>query len=128
MASSRAWKQHAGFAPKTRAVTLLSPHLLPDVAQRSGCNGGRQCVRRACGLCGEGARVAELAIGDYVETQLAGTLAVSGHLDAMQVDYRLKQDWASETRAYDDGLQHVLLLADILAEGVVKQFPEKFQE
>ncbi|PIQ83438.1 MAG: glycosyltransferase [Candidatus Omnitrophica bacterium CG11_big_fil_rev_8_21_14_0_20_63_9] len=52
------------------------------------------------------------------------------HLEyvTMQVDYRLKQDWASEISAYDAGLQHVLLLADILAEGVVRQFPEKFTE
>jgi hypothetical protein len=52
------------------------------------------------------------------------------HLEyvTMQVDYRLKQDWAAEIRAYDDGLQHVLLIADMLAEGLVQQFPEKFQE
>src|SRR3989338_5130343 len=50
------------------------------------------------------------------------------HLEyvTMQVDYRLKKDWASEIRAYDDGLQHVLLLADILAKGIVQQFPKKF--
>ncbi len=45
-----------------------------------------------------------------------------------QVDYRLKTDWGSEIKAYDDGLEHVLLLADILAEGIVEQFPEKFTE
>jgi hypothetical protein len=45
-----------------------------------------------------------------------------------QVDYRLKKDWRSEIKAYDDGLNHVLLLADLLAEGIVEQFPDKFRE
>ena len=45
-----------------------------------------------------------------------------------QVDYRLKRDWHGEIRAYDDGLKHVLLIADMLAEGLVRQFPEKFRE
>lgn len=45
-----------------------------------------------------------------------------------QVDFRLKRDWSSEVKAYDDGLKHVLLLADILAEGIVEQFPGKFKE
>lgn len=44
-----------------------------------------------------------------------------------QVDFRLKKDWASEIRAYDDGLAHVLRISDILAEGIVHQFPNKFK-
>jgi hypothetical protein len=52
------------------------------------------------------------------------------HLEyvTMQVDYRLKKNWASEISAYDDGLQHVLLLSDMLAEGIVRQFPQSFME
>jgi len=45
-----------------------------------------------------------------------------------QVNYRLKKDWASEISAYDDGLQHVLLLSDLLAKGIVQQFPEKVRK
>jgi len=52
------------------------------------------------------------------------------HLEyvTLQVSCRIKKDWDSEIRAYDDGLQHVLLLSDLLANGVVQQFPEKFKE
>ena len=46
----------------------------------------------------------------------------------MQVDSRIQKDWASEIKAYDDGLAHVLQVSDILAEGVVHQFPDKFKE
>lgn len=46
----------------------------------------------------------------------------------LQVSCRIKKDWDTEIKAYDDGLQHVLLLSDLLAKGVVQQFPEKFKE
>lgn len=46
----------------------------------------------------------------------------------LQVSCRIKKDWDAEIKAYDDGLQHVLLLSDLLAKGVVQQFPEKFKE
>ncbi len=45
-----------------------------------------------------------------------------------QVNERLNKDWNSEVKAYDDGLRHVLLLADLLAEGIIEQFPDKFKE
>lgn len=46
----------------------------------------------------------------------------------LQVNCRLKGDWDAEISAYDDGLEHVLLLSDLLAKGVVQQFPEKFKQ
>jgi hypothetical protein len=45
-----------------------------------------------------------------------------------QVNYRLQKDWNSEIKAYDDGLTHVLLIADMLAQGIIEQFPRQFQE
>jgi len=45
-----------------------------------------------------------------------------------QVNNRLNKNWDSEIKAYDSGLRHVLLLADILAEGIIEQFPDKFKE
>lgn len=46
----------------------------------------------------------------------------------MQVDYRLERKWNLEIKAYDDGLKHVLLIADLLAEGIIEQFPNKFKD
>ena len=55
--------------------------------------------------------------------------AFYAHLEYVtkQVEYRLQKDWTSEIKAYDDGLKHVLLLADLLAEGIIDQFPDKFK-
>jgi hypothetical protein len=49
------------------------------------------------------------------------------HLDLTtgEVVGRLKQDWAADIRSYDEGHQHMLMLADTLSEGIAKQFPDK---
>lgn len=44
-----------------------------------------------------------------------------------QVDSRLKKDWEAEIKAYDEGQKHMLDVADILSDGIVKQFPDKFK-
>ena len=44
-----------------------------------------------------------------------------------EVVARLKQDWAADIKAYDAGHVHMLMFADALADGIVKQFPDKFR-
>jgi len=50
------------------------------------------------------------------------------HLDfaAAQVVARIKKDWDADIRAFDQGEDHVIKLADTLTNGIVKQFPNKF--
>ncbi len=52
------------------------------------------------------------------------------HLDytTTEVVSRLKKDWAADIEAYDKGHEHMLMFADALTDGVVKQFPEKFKK
>ncbi len=45
-----------------------------------------------------------------------------------EVVSRLKGDWAADQQAYDQGHEHMLKFSDLLAEGIVKQFPDRFQE
>jgi hypothetical protein len=44
-----------------------------------------------------------------------------------EVVSRLKKDWAADVDAYDKGHVHMLMFADMLTEGVIKQFPAKFK-
>ena len=50
------------------------------------------------------------------------------HLDLTtgEAASRLKKDWAADIRYYDQGHEHMLMFADVLSSGVVKQFPDKF--
>jgi len=47
-------------------------------------------------------------------------------LTTTEVVSRLKKDWPADIDAYDKGHAHMLMFADILTEGIVKQFPKKF--
>jgi hypothetical protein len=51
------------------------------------------------------------------------------HLEytTQEVVSRLKADWPGDVAAYDRGHAHMLMFADILTEGLVAQFPDKFR-
>ncbi|MGE5717456.1 MAG: glycosyltransferase [Acidobacteriota bacterium] len=50
------------------------------------------------------------------------------HLDftTTEVVSRIKKDWPADIEAYDKGHAHMLMFADALTNGIVKQFPKKF--
>lgn len=52
-----------------------------------------------------------------------------GHLQLLvdQVTAELNKDWKASVKAYDEGEDHMIMLADALADGIVKQFPDKFK-
>ena len=43
-----------------------------------------------------------------------------------EVVARLNKRWDDDVRAFDAVCDHILHLADTLADGIIKQFPEKF--
>jgi hypothetical protein len=49
------------------------------------------------------------------------------HLDfvTQQVVARIKGDWAGDIKAYDAGYAHMLMFADMLSDGIIKQNPTK---
>jgi hypothetical protein len=55
--------------------------------------------------------------------------ALHGHLEMVtdQVVATLHHDTAAAIAAYDKGAEHMLMLSDVLASGIVKQFPERFR-
>ncbi len=57
---------------------------------------------------------------------LKNMLYVHLALTTTEVVSRLKKDWASDIEAYDKGHAHMLMFADVLTSGIVKQFPKKF--
>jgi hypothetical protein len=39
---------------------------------------------------------------------------------------RLTKNWDGDVKAFDAVYNHILKMSDALADGIVKQFPEKF--
>jgi len=39
---------------------------------------------------------------------------------------RLTKDWAKDIASYDEGHLHMLMFADMLSDGIIRQFPAKF--
>ncbi|HEU5258906.1 MAG TPA: hypothetical protein VFU28_23125 [Vicinamibacterales bacterium] len=56
---------------------------------------------------------------EMMKTHLARTTA--------EVVARLTHDWNADVRAYDAVYDHILMMADALTDGIIKQFPEKFK-
>jgi len=49
------------------------------------------------------------------------------HLDfvTQQAVARIKMDWAADIQAYDAGYDHMMMFADMLSDGIIKQNPHK---
>jgi hypothetical protein len=43
-----------------------------------------------------------------------------------EVVARLTKNWAADVKAYDTVYDHILMMADALSDGIIKQFPGKF--
>lgn len=41
---------------------------------------------------------------------------------------RVNKDWKADIKAYDQGVDHIIKLADTISDGIIKQFPEKFKQ
>ncbi len=39
---------------------------------------------------------------------------------------RLNKNWKADIEAFDKGEEHMIMFADVLSDGIIKQFPEKF--
>jgi hypothetical protein len=52
------------------------------------------------------------------------------HLELVTDDLTasLEKEWDSRIVAIDEGVMHIILMADTISEGIVKQFPEKFKK
>lgn len=59
---------------------------------------------------------------------LKNMLYVHLALTTTEVVSRLKKDWASDIEAYDKGHAHMLMFADVLTNGIVKQFSKTFMK
>ncbi|WP_413785504.1 glycosyltransferase [Cytobacillus sp. IB215665] len=63
---------------------------------------------------------------NWKEEELKESLYEHLKLTADEVVSRLKKDWDADIAAFDAGEKHIIMLADVLAKGIIKQFPDQF--
>lgn len=44
-----------------------------------------------------------------------------------QVVARINKDWNADIKAYDEGEDHMIMFADVITDGIINQFPQKFK-
>ena len=120
-----------GAAAGQRMTTLLKEHISIAVdlvkAAKAGDKAGQQ---KADGRWQENA----VQIADFLSKANPnwprGTLVdlMKMHLSTTtdEVVARLKKDWDADVRAFDAAYDHILKMSDAIADGIIKQFPEKF--
>jgi len=126
-------KPYYGKAAGNQLTALLRQHILIAADLIAVARKGDQA-----GIASEQKRWA--ANADEIATLLNGAnprnwelgpmKAMMGHhlrLTTDEVVARLQKDWAADVRAYDRIHMQILHMADMLSDGLVKQFPARFR-
>jgi hypothetical protein len=62
----------------------------------------------------------------WAKKDVVDLLALHLSLTKQEVVARLQKDWAADVEAFDQIFNEIMTVADVLADGIVKQFPDRF--
>jgi len=65
---------------------------------------------------------------NWPKKDVVDLLALHLSLTKQEVVARLQKDWAADVEAFDQIFTEILTVSDVLADGIVKQFPDRFKE
>jgi hypothetical protein len=74
-------------------------------------------------------QIAELLSGanpNWLKDDVVDLLGLHLSLTKQEVVARLQKDWAADVEAFDQIFTEILTVSDVLADGIVKQFPDRF--
>ena len=108
-------KDHISIATEVVKAAMANDNAALDAAQKKWSQNGKD--------------IADFLAGANPNWDKATMeMMLQKHLDLTtgEVVGRLKQDWNADISSYDQGHDHMLMFADMLTDGIVKQFPKKF--
>jgi hypothetical protein len=123
-----------GEAAGNKLTALLKEHILIAVDLVKAAKEGNKEATEAADKkwYKNGEDIAEFLSGANPKNWPKKALAdmMSAHLAVTKdaVVAKLNKDHAAAITAYDKGHDHILMMADALSDGIVKQFPEKFRK
>ena len=124
-------KPYYGDAAGTALAGLLRTHILiaADIvsAAKSGDNDGVANGEKKWSANAEDlATFLSSANSNWPKSSLRDMLDIHLAYTTTEVVSRLSKNWTADMEAYDKGHAHMLMFADMLSDGIVKQFPAKF--
>jgi len=124
-------KPFYGEAAGNQLASLLREHILiaADLVKAAKAGDGKakeDASRRWKGNADDIAAFLASANPNWSRAALASMLQAHLAITVDAVVARLGKDAAAAVAAYDRGHAHILALSDALADGLVKQFPERF--
>jgi hypothetical protein len=125
-------KPYYGDQAGAKLATLLRDHIMiaTEVVKAAKANNNEQLALEQKKWSANGKDIAAFLSGanpNWSKPTLENMLQKHLDLTTGEVVGRLKKDWAADIKSYDDGHAHMLMFADALADGITKQFPEKFK-
>jgi phage terminase Nu1 subunit (DNA packaging protein) len=125
-------KPYYGDAAGSKLATLLRDHITIATEVVKAAKGGdkAQLGTAQQKWSANGKEIAAFLSGanpNWTKKSLEDMLQAHLDLTTGEVVGRLNKDWAADIKAYDDGHAHMLMFADALTDGIVKQFPAKFK-
>ena len=123
-----------GEAAGNQLTALLKEHILVAVDLVKAAKEGNKEATEAADKkwCKNGEDIAEFLSGanpkNWPKKELTEMMFAHLAVTKDAVVAKLNKDHAAAIVAYDKGHDHILMMADALADGIVKQFPEKFRK
>lgn len=124
-------KPYYGDAAGTQLAQLLREHILiaADIVTTAKAGNPGQVANHQRRWSANGVAIAVFLSGanpNWRRTDLE--LMLQRHLDFTtgEVVARLGGDWVADIRSYDEGHEHMLMFADALSAGIVRQYPDRF--
>jgi hypothetical protein len=125
-------KPYYGDAAGDRLTALLKDHILIAADLVAAAKAGDSAALTAGQARWEtnaddiGALLSGANPDHWTAEHIAAMMREHLALTTSEVVARLNQDWATDIAAYEQIHLHILELADMLSEGIVSQFPERF--
>jgi hypothetical protein len=124
-------KPYYGDAAGAKLTALLKEHIKQAAAVVAAAKGGdpAKLAAEQAKWSANGKEIAAFLAGanpNWKKAELESMLQKHLDLTTGEVVGRLHKDWAADQRAYDAGHAHMLMFADMLTNGIARQFPNRF--
>jgi hypothetical protein len=122
-----------GDAAGAALTGLLKQHIMIAVDLIEAAKSGQDETFRAkdAAWTQNADQIADLLSGanpNWPKKDVVDLLGLHLSLTKQEVVARLQKDWAADVEAFDQIFTEILTVSDVLADGIVKQFPDRFGE